>query len=141
MFLSFLFKTLLPDESCLQRPSTSHVSAAFSKLLYQFEHALWLLKLRQMTGFGDELEAGVGERLRVGTTICGIDHAIALSPQHEDGDVHTPGPPPQLWIGHVQPLLVEVERLNFCRSDSGRLRTHARRVNAEGCWIVEAEGL
>src|SRR6266849_2780553 len=109
------------------------------ELPHEVEQAFRLLDMRKMTSFWDEFEASVGERLGIGTTILRVDHAITLSPHHEGWDSHAPEPPPQLWITHALPLIIDVERPEVCCAGLGLFRAHGRRVNAEGRRVVEAE--
>ncbi len=112
---------------------------AVRELPHEGEQAFRLLDLRKVASFWDELETSVRERLGIDTTILRIYHAITLSPHHEGRDSHAPEPPPQLWITHALPLIIDVERPEVCCAGLGLFRCHGRRVDAEGCRVVEAE--
>src|SRR5258708_33754890 len=117
-----------------------HNSDAGRELPHEFEQARRLLDLRKVAGFWDELETSIRERLGIDTTIIRVYHAITLSPNNEGRDSHPPEAPPQLWITHAQPLIIDVQRLELCYAGLRLFRAHGRRVDAEGRRIVEAEG-
>src|SRR5215471_2874380 len=121
-------------------PACSSESDAVRELPDEGEQALRLFKLRQVTGFWDELEASVWQRLGIGTAILRVSDAIAFSPHDESRDAHAPQAPSQLWIRPVQPLIIHVQRLDVFSACFDLFRAQGRWIDAEGCRIVEAEG-
>ena len=124
------------ERSCDLRRS----SDAVRELPHEGEQAFRLLDLRKVAGFWDELEARVRERLGIDTTILREYHAITLSPNNEDRDAHAPEPPPQLWITHALPLIIDIECPKVGGAGLDLFRAHGRRVDAEGSRVVEAKG-
>src|SRR5258708_34220159 len=116
-----------------------HNSDAGRELPHEFEQARRLLDLRKVAGFGDELETSVRERLGIDTTIIRVYHAITLSPNNEGRDSHPPEAPPQPWITHPLPLIIDVAPLQVCCAAVRLLLPTGRPWDSEGRRVVEAE--
>jgi hypothetical protein len=75
---------------------------AVRELPHEFEQALGLLDLRDVTCLWDEFEASVGQRLGVGTAIVRVHDAITLSPDDECRNPHATKSAAQLGIAHTR---------------------------------------
>lgn len=135
-FLHFSVWVIVP-QTILRETSSS---SSDRELPHEVEQALRLLDLRQVTSFGDRFEASIGERLDIDTTILKVCHTITLSPGNKNRDFHMLEAALKLWIT-TQPLtIVHIERLRIGFPADNLLRGYGRWIDAEGGWMVKAEG-
>src|SRR6266851_4951878 len=124
------------ERSCDRR----HSRDAVRELPHEFEQALRLLDLRDVTCLWDEFEASVGQRFGVGTAIVSVYDAIALAPDNECRNRHATKSAAQLRIMHtrlspVNPKCLEVRcpRCDLVRAKGGGVDAEGRRVVVAQC--------